>query len=122
MVAASLERALQLAQNGLDLIGENELLHATKGAAYVVQVVFGIKPDDTCVEKAARCAERVFAINPQSRHGFRLRAMIHYQRGERAQEEPLPLGQLATTDLRIQFPLVIKFSAVTNSFQGTGLP
>ena len=81
---ASLERALQLSQNGLDLIGENELLRATKGEAYVVQVLFGIKLDDAYVDRAQECADRVLDENPHSRVGVRLQAMIHYQRGERA--------------------------------------
>lgn len=80
----------------MDIIGENELLLSTMGEAYVMQVLFGIKLDETPLEKANNCSERVFRLNPQSRHGFRLRAMIDYQRGNRKEAARLFKQTLAS--------------------------
>ncbi|MGH9198077.1 MAG: tetratricopeptide repeat protein, partial [Acidimicrobiia bacterium] len=55
------------------------------GHAYVMQVLWGIKLDERYLDKAGQCAARVFALNPQSAHGLRLSAMIHYKRGERSE-------------------------------------
>ena len=81
---ASLKRALQVAQNGLDIVGENELLYSTMGEAYLQQIMWGAELDEPVLEKARDCAERAFALNSRSRHGLRLAAMIEYHTGDKA--------------------------------------
>jgi serine/threonine protein kinase len=76
-------RALQLIEQGLEIVGDNELLYATMGHAYVEQLLWGQKTDPGDLLEAERCTEKVFALNPDSAHGFNLRAMIHYKKGER---------------------------------------
>jgi len=82
---AGFNRALQLIGQALEIVGDNELLYATMGHAYVEQLVWGQKTDPGVLREVERCAEKAFALNPESAHGFNLRAMIHYKKGERVE-------------------------------------
>jgi serine/threonine protein kinase len=82
---AGFNRALQLIGQALEIVGDNELLYATMGHAYAEQLVWGQKIDPSHLQEVERCAEKAFALNPQSAHGYNLRAMIHYKKGERVE-------------------------------------
>ena len=59
-----LERALQIIQNGLEILGESELLYAGLGTVYVQYIHFGIKKDESYLQKAEECIEKVFSFKP----------------------------------------------------------
>ena len=82
MTEASLDHALQLIENALEIVGDNEVLYAVKGQVYVQFVHTGLSRDDSCLDKAEQCLEKVFALNPDSAEGHSLRAFICYKRGE----------------------------------------
>ena len=79
-----LERALALIDTALDLVGDNELLYATKGTVYWQYVNAAIKPDDGYIEKAEECARRVFALDSNSAPGHTLTGMVHQNQGRPA--------------------------------------
>jgi tetratricopeptide (TPR) repeat protein len=76
-----LERALQLIQNGLQIVGENALLYAAMGTAYWLYVNAGIKPGEVCIQKAEECVDKIFALDPDSSHGHFLKGAIHVHKG-----------------------------------------
>jgi TolB-like protein/Tfp pilus assembly protein PilF len=82
---AGFNRALQLIGQALEIVGDNELLYATMGHAYVEQLLWGQKTDPSQFREVERCAEKALALNPESAHGFNLRAMIHYKKGQRVE-------------------------------------
>jgi TolB-like protein/lipopolysaccharide biosynthesis regulator YciM len=75
-----LERGLQLIKNGLEIIGENELLYSIMGTAYYFYVDAGIKPGDIYLQKAEECVHKIFRLNPESPHGYYLSGSIHFYR------------------------------------------
>jgi len=79
--AESLERALKLLQQGLDIVGDNVLLLAGKGYAYWQFFNAGIKADDAVLQEAENCAQRLFALQPESVYGYRLLGLIQVSRG-----------------------------------------
>jgi serine/threonine protein kinase/tetratricopeptide (TPR) repeat protein len=82
---AGLSRALQLIRQALEIVGDNELLYATMGQAFAIQLVFGQETDPKLLQEVERCAEMASALNSESAHGFNLQAMIHYKKGERVE-------------------------------------
>lgn len=62
----SMQNAFKLLQNGLDIIGPNELLYATLGYANFFYHRFVNKTDRSYFFKAKEYAARAFAINPDS--------------------------------------------------------
>ena len=88
----SLERALELIQNGLQLVGDNALLYAAMGTAYWLYVNAGIKPGEEFIQKAEECVEKIFSLDPDSPHGHFLRGAIHVHKGNM---------QEAVVDLRL---------------------
>ena len=76
-----LERALQLIQNGLKIVGDNALLYAAKGTAYWLYVNAGIKPGEEFIQKTEECVNRIFELNPDSAHGYFLKGAIQVNRG-----------------------------------------
>ena len=81
---ASLTRAIDLAQQGLELVGENELLYAAKGMAYCRFANVGISPEES-LRRADECAAKIVAVNRQSPHGALLRGVISMKRGNMQQ-------------------------------------
>ena len=77
----ALDHALRLIQNGLDIVGDNELLYAAQGNVYVQYRQVGIDTSDANVRKAEECVEKVFALNPDSHHGHRLSGHLYRIRG-----------------------------------------
>lgn len=81
----SLDRAKQHIQNGLDLVGDNELLFATMGFVAMQRTSLAVSPGPEDVPEAEEWAGRVFAMNPSSSHGHALMGLIRHHQG-RAQE------------------------------------
>jgi non-specific serine/threonine protein kinase len=77
-----LERALQLIKNGLEIVGDNELLYGAMGTAYWMYINAGIKGDEHYLQKAEECARKVFKLNPDSALGYFLRGSIFTNRGK----------------------------------------
>jgi serine/threonine protein kinase/Flp pilus assembly protein TadD len=85
--APSLERALQLIRQAVDLVGENELLLAAEGMIYWQHVNVGLVPVDRYEEylgKAESCANRIFELNPESSKAYGLRGAIRNNRADPA--------------------------------------
>jgi serine/threonine protein kinase/tetratricopeptide (TPR) repeat protein len=81
----SLDHALQLVRRAQDIVGDNELLFVAQGLIYWQHVNVGIVPVslyDEYLRKAEACAERVFALNPESSKGHGLRGAIRHNRAD----------------------------------------
>jgi TolB-like protein/Tfp pilus assembly protein PilF len=76
-----LERALQLIQNGLKIVGDNALLYAAMGTAFWLYVNAGIKPGEEFIQKVEECVDKIFALDPDSPHGHFLKGAIQVHRG-----------------------------------------
>ena len=81
LTETGLERALQLINYGLSIIGDNELLFGSIGYTYFQYFNLGFRKEQDCLEKVEECAEKVFAINPNSYMGHFLRALSHWKKG-----------------------------------------
>jgi len=77
-----LQRALQLIQTGLNIIGENEILNASLGYVYVQFVNVGVSIDEKFLIKAEDNANKAFSINPDSALAHSVMGQIHWKRGE----------------------------------------
>jgi TolB-like protein len=77
-----LERALRIIQNGLEVLGENELLYAGLGTIYARHIHFGVKKDESYLRKAEACIEKVFSFNPESSRGHYLKGFTQWWRGD----------------------------------------
>jgi serine/threonine protein kinase/Tfp pilus assembly protein PilF len=77
-----LDRALQYLQNGLKILGENELLFVAMGIVYWQYHNAGIDPDKKYLNEVEKYAKKIFDLNPRSAQGFRLSGVLHYERGE----------------------------------------
>jgi len=76
-----LDRALDLLRRGLDIVGENALLHATLGTAYWQHINAGVGSVEHYLQKAEECAARVFKLEPECAPGHYLRGLIWLTRG-----------------------------------------
>ena len=61
-----LDRARELIETAIALVGDNELLYASLGTLYWQYVNAAIKPDDGYIERAEELARKVFSLNPDS--------------------------------------------------------
>jgi non-specific serine/threonine protein kinase len=77
-----LERALQLIQTGLDIIGENEILNASLGYVYVQFVNVGVSIDESFLQKAEDHVKKAFSLNQDSSLAHSVMGQIHWKRGE----------------------------------------
>jgi len=77
-----IERALQLIQNGLEIVGDNALLYAARGTAYWLYVNAGIKPGEEFIQKTEECVNKIFELDPDSPHGHFLKGAIYVNRGD----------------------------------------
>ena len=75
----SLDRACQSLENGLKIVGKNELLYSGLGYVYFQYVNIGIKPD--LLPKAEEMANKIFELEPDSHYGYKLLGLINYKRG-----------------------------------------
>ena len=81
---ASLRRAIHLAQQGLQIVGENELLYAAMGMAYCRFANVGIRPEAS-LEQAEECGAKITALDGRSFHAYLLRGIISSRRGNMQQ-------------------------------------
>ena len=75
-----LERATILIQNGLKIIGENELFYIAQGIINVQYINFALKNDTSYLDKADECVRKVFELNPKSTRGHFLKGLIELWR------------------------------------------
>ena len=114
----SLNHALQILQNGLEVIGENADLYAGMALVYFYCFDLGIKPDEETLRKAEEFAKKVKKLKPDSHH-------YHYFLGriERAQgsalkaikhmEKALAIEPNDSETLMMQSYLISTFSGKT---------
>jgi len=79
-----LDQALTLIDMALGLVGDNELLHAAIGTVHWQYVNAAITADKDHIAQAERCAEQVFALNPDSAPGHALLGMVRQAQGRPA--------------------------------------
>ena len=72
----ALNHAIILVKNGLNLIGDNEILYADLGFAHLWYYEFISKKDKSYIKKTEECIDKVFALNPRSSIGHALKG--HY--------------------------------------------
>ena len=77
----SLNRAKQLVETGLALIGENALLLATRGMVSWYYLNFSIDPDEQQLDEAEAYAAKALALDPQNYFGIFLRGLVAAKRG-----------------------------------------
>jgi len=76
-----LDRARELIEAAIALVGDNELLYASLGTLYWQYVNAAIKPDDGYIDRAEELARKVFSINPDSAPGHALMGMGRQNQG-----------------------------------------
>jgi eukaryotic-like serine/threonine-protein kinase len=82
---AALDRSIELLKQGLEIIGENELLYAALGYTYYFYFKWISKLDENYLRLANECKEKVFALNPASTHGYTLKGFLSYSEGDVAE-------------------------------------
>jgi adenylate cyclase len=80
--AASMENAFKLLQNGLDLIGPNDLLYAMLGYANFFYFRFVNKADRYSFIKAKEYASKAFALNPDSLLAHVVQGWAYWSEGD----------------------------------------
>lgn len=78
----SMQNAFKLLQNGIELIGPNELLYATLGYANFFYHRFVNKTDRSYFYKAKEYATKAFAINPNSALAYVVEGWAYWSEGE----------------------------------------
>jgi len=81
MTPESLEEAHRQVQNGIQLVGENELLLATLGYVSMQRISFGMAAAPEHLPEAERLAGEVFELNEDSVHGHTLLGWIRFSQG-----------------------------------------
>ncbi|UCF35886.1 MAG: protein kinase [Acidobacteriota bacterium] len=78
------DRAISHLEAALGLIGENVLLYRGLGEAYFQSVNLGVAggTEEEHIAKAEWCAERIFALEPDSPHGYLVSAPTQLARGD----------------------------------------
>ena len=80
--AEGLERARRLIQNGLDIVGDNELLFAAMGTIHWQFVNGGIDPSPDHIRRAAEFCEKALANGGRSAQTHMLRAFLRIADGD----------------------------------------
>jgi TolB-like protein len=80
--ADGLERARRLIQNGLDIVGDNELLFAAMGTIHWQFVNGGIDPSPDHIRRAAEFCEKALASGGRSVQTHMLRAFLRIADGD----------------------------------------
>ncbi len=78
----SSDRAIRFINNGMNMIGENEILLADLGLAYLMLYVFYSKEDKNYLKIAEECIHKIFIQNPESSIGHSLKGNLHLRRGQ----------------------------------------
>ena len=76
-----LDRARELIETAIALVGENELLNTSLGILYWQYVNSAIKVDDGYIERAEALARKVLSLNPDSAPGYALMGMVRQNQG-----------------------------------------
>jgi predicted ATPase/TolB-like protein/DNA-binding winged helix-turn-helix (wHTH) protein len=76
----AIDHAIQILSNGLRIVGENALLHATMGLAHVLSREAGIDLSEAPVAAAEACARKATALDPTLPEVRLLRGGIHFAR------------------------------------------
>ena len=85
-----LQQAERQLVNGLDLVGPNARLLSALGHAYTRYSEIGLDPTGEFIAKAAKCAEEIFELDPNSSRGYMLLGMVRFHSGAlREAREPL---------------------------------
>ncbi len=92
-----LDRARDLIETAIALVGDNELLYASLGTVYWQYVNAAIKPDDGYIARAEELARKVFSLNPDSAPGHALMGMVRQNQG-RPQEAVLSFKRAVAID------------------------
>jgi serine/threonine protein kinase/tetratricopeptide (TPR) repeat protein len=74
--AGALIRSTELLNEGLAIVGENELLFAALGHTYFARFRWINKADESLLERANEYARKTFAMNPASPDGFVLQGLL----------------------------------------------
>jgi non-specific serine/threonine protein kinase len=77
-----IKQALQYINQGLETIGDNDILYAFKGVVYLAYIEMGIDRDKSILKKVEECTEKVFSLNPDSSDGHYLRGHIQRCHGD----------------------------------------
>jgi len=71
-----LDRALAHLKNGIEIVGNNVLLHSAMGYTYWQYVNAGVSGDRTYLDQARACAEQILQLDPESPHAHLLLGLI----------------------------------------------
>jgi non-specific serine/threonine protein kinase len=82
---AGLENAYKLLRDGIKIVGENVLLNAGIAFVYWQFVNAGLRANKQYLDIAESYVEKVFELDPESHHGFRLAGLINAARGNPAE-------------------------------------
>lgn len=80
----SVDRGISHLEAALRLVGDNTLVYQGLGEAYVQYVNIGVATgkEEEYIRKAERCADKIFALEPESPHGYLVRANVQLARGD----------------------------------------
>jgi tetratricopeptide (TPR) repeat protein len=78
----ALDRSIELLNEGLAIVGENELLYAALGHTHYARFRWISKADEGSLARANEYVRKTFAMNPASSHGFALQGLIHGTEGD----------------------------------------
>jgi TolB-like protein len=79
------DRALELLERGLKIVGDSDLLYAAKGLVFYMHVDQMNKPPEThavLLEQAQACADRALAVNPSSAPAHALQGFVSFASGD----------------------------------------
>ncbi len=78
------DKAVSHLEAGLELVGGNALLYQGLGEAYFQAINIGAAGgrEEEFIEKAERCSEKIFALEPESTGGYGVRAHLQLARGD----------------------------------------
>lgn len=96
--AEALDSALGYLQKGEAILGDNIQLQAAIGYVYWQYFNAGIRPDPSYLEKARECAQRIFALDPDSADGHRLIGLVEIHAKGDLQETARHLKLALTAD------------------------
>ncbi len=78
----ALERAEQLINNAIQIIGPNDVLLSTKGYIHLSYIILGLRPDNSHLEIAEKCLDELTHLNPNSAYRYFLRGMIRFKHAD----------------------------------------
>jgi TolB-like protein/Flp pilus assembly protein TadD len=94
--AGGLHEAERHLRNGLAVVGDSALLHATLGHVHAWYAQLGLDPDGSHLRAAQTCVDRVFELEPDSGRGHLLQGLVYFQAG-RLRDARAPLRRALET-------------------------